>query len=185
MFIVLEGIDGSGKATLASILNKRISNSIALKENSDFVVEMKKNPEKAVEIFERFCKERIEFGNKVREYLNLGKIVIVDRYYPSSVCYQIEACRERGFDCKGLIKVYQEYSPKWLKPDLILILNTDLETCIERIKERGELVEEDILRKAKKCYDSLSDLMDNVYYVKDEKDAFSVIRKIKKVQGSV
>jgi len=181
MFIVLEGIDGSGKTTLASILSRRIPNSVALKENSDFVVEMKKNPEKAVEIFERFCRERVEFGNKVREYLNLGKIVIVDRYFPSSICYQIEACKERGFDCKGLVKVYQEYYPKWLKPDLIFILNTDLETCIERIKERGELVEEDILRKAKRCYDSLGDLMDNVYYIKDEKDAFAVIGKFKKV----
>ncbi len=179
MFIALEGIDGSGKTTLASILNKRIPNSISLKENSDFVVEMKRNPEKAVEIFERFCEERVKFSNKVQEYLNFKKIVIVDRYFPSSLCYQIETCQDRGFDCEGLVKVYQKYYPKWLKPDLILILNTDLETCIERIKERGELVEENILKKAKRCYDSLGDIMNNVYYISDEKDAFFVIRAIK------
>ncbi|MBX0312963.1 MAG: dTMP kinase [Sulfurihydrogenibium sp.] len=181
MFVVLEGIDGSGKTTLISILNKRISNSIILKENTDFVSEMERNPENAVEIFERFCKERIEFSDKVREYLRLGKTVILDRYFPSSLCYQIGACEERGFDCNGLADVYQKYYPKWLKPDLIFILSTDLQTCIERIKERGELVEENILRKVKECYDSLSDLVDNVYYIEDEKDVFSIIKSIKKV----
>ena len=180
MFIVLEGIDGSGKTTLAGILNKKIPNSVSLKENSDFVVEMKKNPKKAVEIFEEFCKERIEFGKKVQEQLNLGKIVIVDRYFPSSMCYQIGTCKERGFDCKALINVYQKYYPQWVKPDLILILETDLKTCIERIKERGEPVEEDILRKVQSCYETLSGLIDNVYYIRNEKDAFSVIKLFKK-----
>jgi len=180
MFIVLEGIDGSGKTTLADILNKKIPNSVALKENSDFVVEMKKNPKNAVEIFVGFCKERVEFGKKVQEQLNLGKIVIVDRYFPSSLCYQLGACKERGFDCKELSKVYKKYYSQWLKPDLILILETDLETCIERIKERGELVEEDILKKAQECYESLCGIMDNVYYIKDEKDAISVIKLFKK-----
>ncbi|MBX0312962.1 MAG: deoxynucleoside kinase [Sulfurihydrogenibium sp.] len=184
MFIVLEGIDIKGNTVLSSILNKRTPNSVALKENSDLALEMIKNPENAVEIFERLCEERVKLSNKIKEYLNSGKIVILDRYFPSSICCQIEVCRERGFDCKELVKVYQKYYPKWLKPDLVLILNTDLETCIKGIREMGyQQVDESILKKVKKCYDSLADLMDNVYYIKDEKDAFSIIRNTKSVKA--
>lgn len=164
MFIVLEGINSS---RLASALNKKIPNSIVLRENTDFVAEMEKNPEKAIEIFESFSKERVEFGNKIKEYLDLGKTVILDRYFHSSICYQIELCKEMGFDCKGLVKVYQKYSSKWLKPDLVLI-NTELEEDMEDI----------VLRKIKRCYDSLGDLLDNIYYIKDEKDALELLKKV-------
>jgi len=176
MFIVLEGIDGSGKTTLINILNEKIPNSVILKENTDFVVNMNENPEKAVKIFEEFCIKRVEFGKQIQEYLDLGKTVLLDRYFPSSFCYQIKLCKDRRFDCEELLKVYQRYYPKWIKPDLIFIMETDLETCIERIKERGEVVENDILIKIQNCYESFGNLIDNVYYIKNEKDAFSIIR---------
>jgi len=57
-----------------------------------------------------------------------------------------------------------------------MIVDTDLDVCVERIKERGEEVDEEVLKKVKKCYDSLGDLIDNVYYVKSEQEAFSLIR---------
>jgi dTMP kinase len=176
MFIVLEGIDGSGKTILINILNKKIPNSIVLKENTDFVAKMNENPKKAVEIFEEFCIKRVEFSKQIQEYLDLGKTVLMDRYYPSSFCYQLKLCKDMGFDCNGIVNVYNKYYPQWLKPDVIFVMDTDLEICIERIKSRGEPVEEDILKKAKSCYESLSSLFDNVYYIRNENDAFSIIK---------
>jgi dTMP kinase len=180
MFVVVEGVDGSGKTTLLNILAKKIPNSIVLKEKTDFINEMEQNPENALEIFERFCKDRIEIGKKIQDYLNRSKVVLMDRYIPSSICYQIELCREKGYDCKKILSVYQKYYFQWFRPDLIIIVDTDLETCIQRIKERGEIADKEILRKVKRCYDSLGDLLDNVYYVKNEQEAFSIIRSFKK-----
>jgi dTMP kinase len=180
MLIVLEGVDGSGKTTLLNTLAKRMSNSVVIKEKTDFVEQMEQNPEKAAEIFEQFCKERVELGKKIQSYLDQSKVVIMDRYYPSSICYQIELCREKGYDCKGILSAYQKYYFQWLKPDLIMVLDTDLETCIKRIKERGERVDKEMLKKVKKCYDSLGDILDNVYYIKNEQDTFSIIKLFKK-----
>jgi len=94
MFIVLEGIDGSGKTTLVNIIAKRIPNSIVIKERTDFVEKMEQNPEKAIEIFENFCKDRVEIGKRIKGYLSKSKVVIMDRYFPSSICYQIDLCKE-------------------------------------------------------------------------------------------
>jgi len=180
MFIVLEGTDGSGKTTLINLLHEKISNSVVLKENTDFVEEMNKNPEKATMIFEEFCQLRVEFGKQVKKYLDDAKIVLLDRYYPSTFCYQIKLCNDRGFNCKEIVNIYKKYYPQWLKSDLILVMETDFKTCIERIKARREPVEEGILRKIHNCYETLSGLLDNVYYIKDEKDAFSVISLFQK-----
>lgn len=181
MFIVLEGVDGSGKTTLLNILARRIPNSIVMKESSDFIEQMERNPEKATEIFQQFCKDRVEVGKKIQNYLNQSKVVIMDRYFPSSICYQIELCREKGYDCREILSVYQKYYFQWLKPDLTMVVDTDLDTCIRRIKERGEKVDKEMLRKVKKCYDSLGDLLDDVYYIKDEQDAFSIIKSFKRI----
>jgi len=176
MFIVLEGIDGSGKTTLINILNEKIPNSIVLKENTDFVIKMNENPEKAVEIFEEFCIKRVEFSKQIQKHLDLGKTVLMDRYYPSSFCYQIKLCKDNGFDCNGIANVYNKYYPKWIKPDMILVMDTDLKICVERIKSRGEPAEKKILRKIQSCYKTLGNLFDNVYYIRNENDAFSIIK---------
>lgn len=175
MFIVVEGIDGNGKSTLAKSIAEKIPNSVIMKEDIRWLKAMEIIPEMAYDLFENFCKDRVEYSKLVEKYIKKGYVVISDRYYPSNVCYQLENCEK--LQCKKLVKIYNKYSPKWLKPDLILIPDTKLITCLKRIKSRGEEVDAEFLRKVKKCYDLFYQIDDAVVYVKNKEEALRVVKE--------
>jgi dTMP kinase len=175
MFIVVEGIDGSGKSTLAKFLAEKIPNSVILKEDVRWLNAMKKFPEIANMLFENFCVERVNYSKYIDKLLNSGYVVISDRYYPSTVCYQLEICE--NFDCKKLVKIYNKYTSKWKKPDLILIPSVPFEVCLKRVKARGEEVDEVFLRKVKKCYNKFYEIDDKVVYVKSKNEAWRIVKE--------
>jgi dTMP kinase len=178
VFIVVEGIDGSGKSTLAKFLAEKIPNSVLMKENTKWLEAMKQFLEIADMLFKNFCLERVEYSKRVDKLIKLGHIVISDRYFPSTICYQLENCE--NLDCEKLVKIYNKYFLKWRKPDLILIPSVPFEVCVERIKARGEEVDELFLRKVKKCYNMIGDMVDNVVYVNSKNHALDIIKEMLK-----
>jgi dTMP kinase len=178
LFVVIEGIDGSGKSTLAKFLAEKIPNSVLMKENTKWLEAMPQFPEIADMLFEDFCKERVNYSKRIEKLIKAGYVVISDRFYPSTICYQLENCEK--YDCKKMIEIYNKYYPQWLKPDLVLIPSVPFVICLKRIRKRGEEVDAKFLRKVKKCYNMIGDMVDNVVYVRSKNYALAVIEEMLK-----
>src|SRR5450759_981694 len=100
VFIVIEGLDGSGKTTQAILLAKRLSQShktILTAEPSrgkigafireSCLYEEKRLPTEAEALL--FAADRVEHVQKeIKPALDEGKLVICDRYVYSSLAYQ-------------------------------------------------------------------------------------------------
>jgi len=144
-FVVVEGIDGTGKTTLARNIYLRLKNkgfsAIFTFEPTDgpwgkklrrsFAAHGRLTPQEELELFLKDRKEHVE--KIIRPSLEQGKIVVCDRYYFSTMAYQ----GARGLDPEAIRKTNEIFAPM---PDLVLLLELDPETAIKRIKEsRGEV----------------------------------------------
>lgn len=147
MFIVFEGIDGSGKGTQIQKLkdylesvNKKVwitaepSNS---KEGIQIRKILKKeeellNPKEMAVLYARDRKKHIQ---EIREHELLGEIVISDRYYVSSFAYQ-----GKDFPEEELHFLYglNECFPK---PDISILIDVPVEKALKRIQKRGQDLE--------------------------------------------
>lgn len=151
IFIVLEGGEGSGKSTIARILSEKL-------EELGYSVCLTREPggvESAEEIREILLKDRKpgehlnglseaflfaaarseHLDKKVIERLNMGHIVIMDRYYYSSLAYQGEG-RQLGFE--QIMKINDPFI-KTSKPNITFYLKTTNGTRNARLAKRGTL----------------------------------------------
>ncbi|MCL1978601.1 MAG: dTMP kinase, partial [Methanomassiliicoccaceae archaeon] len=105
-FLVIEGIDGSGKSTLCEILGKRLSDEghsvIVTQEPThdeigSFIREgkVKGISQKAEALL--FVADRAVHTERISKWVEEGSIVICDRYFASTVAYQ-----SSGFDGEAL-----------------------------------------------------------------------------------
>ena len=159
MLINLEGIDGCGKSTQSQFLieefEKNGEKTILLKEPTngkygEKLWEMLRGKREATteEILELFVMDRKEHVNeKISPALNEGKIVLMDRYYYSTMAYQAAA----GIDVNRIRKD-NEFAPK---PDIVLIFDLPADLAMKRV--RGHSVadvfeKEEHLEKVRKAY---------------------------------
>ena len=172
-FISIEGFDGTGKTTQASILKKNLDDlnidSILVREPgstsfSEKIREILKENTEIETLTELllFQASRYELVKKVIiPNLETGKVVITDRFSDSSVAYQGYG---GGLDIK-LIETLNNISTSNLKPDLTFLLDLNLESSKKRTFSRNN--DEQIDKFEKK--DSL--------YHKKVKDGFLEILK--------
>ncbi len=133
-FIVLEGIDGSGKTTLANFLREELSDDSMIftrePSNSNAGELAKKianeNTSPYYDLF-IYLADRAAHISFIEKELNKGNSVISDRYWGSTVAYQA-ASEEISFNY--LEKIHQ---PFILKPNLTVLLDIKPETALERI----------------------------------------------------
>ena len=135
-FISIEGFDGTGKSTQASILKKNLDDlnidSILVREPgstsfSEKIREILKENTEIETLTELllFQASRYELVKKVIiPNLEKGKVVITDRFSDSSVAYQGYG---GGLDIK-LIETLNNISTSNLKPDLTFLLDLNLES---------------------------------------------------------
>lgn len=183
MFIVFEGIDGSGKTTQAELLKKSLekqgfsvvltkeptkNSTVSEKIRQILKKEVSVSPKKLQELFIQDRKEHLE--NFVIPSLEEGKIVISDRYYFSTIVYGAS----EEVSTSWLIEKNRDF----LKPDITFIFDIDAEVCIERIKkgERSfELFEKmEKLKLIREEYKKLPKYFDNLIFI----DAKEDIKKI-------
>ena len=181
VLIAVEGIDGAGKTTivkfLAEELKKRGYEVATFKEPTDSewgrkVRHEKLKPEEELELFLKDREWNVE--NNIIPALSSGKIVILDRYYYSTIAYQ----GARGISVE-LIKKLNERFPK---PDLVIILDVSPETALKRIKDRGapdKFERMEFLRKVRENFLKLKDK--NVIIIDAELDLDTVKKKVLEV----
>lgn len=142
--IAIEGIDGTGKSTLAKNLYK------ALKERGfdavlsfeptfgrygkilrqSFTSPERLSPEEELRLFTEDRREHVR--DFIEPALKRGKTVVLDRYYLSTIAYQ----GARGLEPEKIRIENEAFSPR---PDLAIILVLDPECALRRIEEkRGE-----------------------------------------------
>jgi dTMP kinase len=135
MFIVFEGIDGSGKSTqahlLANLFKSRGIDFVLTREPSGGKIgkrlrslSVRLSPE---EEFTLFLEDRVDHVRTlIAPALEAGKHVICDRYYYSSAAYQ----GSQGLDPVGILKKNQSLA---LVPDIVFLICVSVETALERI----------------------------------------------------
>lgn len=142
MLITFEGIDGGGKTTQAELLSKRLTNENipneilrepggtslgeGVRELLLHRADLKINP---VTEFLLFSASRTQLVHeKVIPMLESGKVVILDRYFYSSIAYQ-------GFG-RGIpveqVEMVSHVATQNLIPDVIFLIELDIETAIKR-----------------------------------------------------
>lgn len=168
LFIVFEGIDGSGKSTqislLADVLKKHGLPVIETYEPTRGVFGQKiralyadRSTVSAEEELELFIKDRHEHIEQlIAPSLADGTIVLCDRYFLSSAAYQGAA----GLDPDEIISRH-DFAPD---PDLSIIIEIDPVYSIQRITEqRGDVLNEFEQLESLKKVDGIFRLLDLPY----------------------
>ncbi|CAG9859617.1 unnamed protein product [Phyllotreta striolata] len=142
-FIVLEGLDGSGKSTVARILANRLnarywqSPTKRIKNSKDFL-----HQDTLIQLRNAFY----SLGNyiaalEVRALLP-DSPVIMDRFWHSTSAFAI--ARAGPLEIEMPSKIY-EWPEDLLKPDLVLLLDLDEAVRWERISHRVHLTPQELL----------------------------------------
>ena len=145
-FIVIEGIDGTGKSTQVRLLAEWFAAQgrevLASREPTDGPWGKKLRDSAAsgrlspAEELEYFLNDRRQHVDEViAPALAAGKVVILDRYYFSTMAYQ----GARGFDPAEIRRRNEAFAPL---PDLLLILDLEVSAAHERIGSRGDTANE-------------------------------------------
>ena len=140
--VAVEGIDGAGKTTVASILAQwcgergfccTFSKEPTSLKYGQLLRESAKAGRLSVEDeLELFRKDRIEHVQRsIGPTLESNGIVILDRYYWSTAAYQ----GSRGVDVGQIIADNEAVAPV---PDLFLLLDVEVRSGIARIRGRGD-----------------------------------------------
>jgi dTMP kinase len=146
VFIVLEGIDGTGKSTQARrlgewfitqgrevVLSREPTDGPWGRKLRESAATGRLSPEDELQYFLNDRRQHLE--ETINPALADGKVVILDRYYFSTMAYQ----GARGFDPVEIRRMNEAFAPV---PDLLLILDLDVDSAHGRIGHRGDSTNE-------------------------------------------
>jgi dTMP kinase len=163
VLVVLEGIDGSGKTTQARSLLRRLRYrgykaaffreptrgkwGRAIKRMAARADSL--TPEEELDLFVRDRRENV--AKNLKPALKSGRVVVLDRYYFSTIAYQ----GAKGIDAGRIRRMNEAFA---VKPDLVIVLDVDAGAGLARIsgrKTRDELFErEDYLIRVRRIFRS-------------------------------
>ncbi len=145
LFIVFEGLDGAGKTTqielLSTTLRRQGYTVVSLKEPTDgpwgtkirqSVLEGRQNIDPEEELAWFLADRRDDVDLNIRPALDQGHIVILDRYYFSTMAYQ----GALGYDPEDIRQRNEAFAPP---PDLLFILDIEPTQGLKRIQQARRL----------------------------------------------
>ena len=193
IFIVFDGLDGSGKGEMIKRLkdhlakNNKNLNILITKEPTDSqygkqikeILEEEKDPilgaEKCLTLFVKDRQEHLE--KEINPFLKKeNSIVICDRYYYSTIAFQ----NTQGIDVEEVI--FQNMT--FRTPDIAFILDLAAETAVERIHKRGLQKEKfeqlEFMKELRQNFLNLTkELGDNIKIIDASKSEDIVFNQIK------
>lgn len=189
IFITIEGIDGSGKTTLAknlyrylvtrypAILTKEPSETVVGKKIRLFLQEETKISTKAEYLL--FAADRAQhFDEIVIPNLNAKKIIISDRSGYSSLAYQGYG---RGLDM-NMIKQINAWTMNNIEPDYIFYLKVDPTIGLERVSRRMEEISKfenlEFLKKVATGFDAVFKDKNNVIILNASLPSDKVLKQV-------
>ena len=196
IFIVLDGLDGSGKSEMVKLLHNYLyskhkkygilttrepTNGTYGKEVRNILAKEKDPHLNSVKMLNLLIKDREEhLKNTIIPFLkksddNEVNIVICDRYYYSTIAFQAT----QGLDVNMLI----EKNKKFPEPDIAFIMDVNPEVALERIKhrKREKFEQHEFMNTLRKKFLELPKfLKDNIKIVDASKDLNEVFEDIKK-----
>ena len=183
--LVLEGSDGVGKTTLSKIISEdlnKLGYSTQLSREPTNGQYGKLIRESAIhgrysleEELDLFIKDRKEHINEViNPALNAGKIVILDRYFYSTMAYQ----GARGADINNIKNLHEEFA---IIPNLLILLKLDVDKALSRIKKSRESIDlfenKDYLQKVNDIYDKIEH--PNILRINADQEIGNIVSEIK------
>jgi dTMP kinase len=161
VFIVVDGIDGCGKTTVAEHLTHELKGnyikalgqgviSSAVRERFMCPTSPQDNIDAAIWMTASL---RETYSDYIKPMLSAGKILIVDRWVSSLFAYQLYPKTDECPTLRtinALVTGHGERSLFPVPPDLYIWCDTDQETASSRIKKRNECDRMDILDRYKK-----------------------------------
>ncbi|HOD16552.1 MAG TPA: dTMP kinase [Spirochaetota bacterium] len=175
LFIVFEGIDGSGKSTQCDLLYEHVRSSgisaVRLAEPTGGVwgrkvreMLSKKEMAPAEEQMRLFLMDRKDDAEKnIAPAMESGRTIIMDRYYFSNAAYQGAA----GIDPGSIIA--ENRAMRFPEPDRVYFIDIPPEVAIRRVSGRSGKREEVFEKEAflKKVRDIFLSIADNRFLVID------------------
>ncbi|MDD5430867.1 MAG: dTMP kinase [Candidatus Pacebacteria bacterium] len=194
-FIVIDGIDGSGKGTVAKklaayLFDKDKQNHVFLTREpyiSKYRARLRNllkrdgDPKNNGGVFtDLFIKDRKVHAAWIKKELKAGHDVICDRYKYSTLAYQWA----QGIPIKNLIKKHQGI----LIPALAVIIDVPVKTALKRIARDGKrpyneiFEQENFMKLLGKNFLSLSGILkkENIVVVDGNKNTDAVFRVVKR-----
>lgn len=196
LFIVIEGVDGSGKTTQSELLSAYLR---GLGRKVHHTAEPTatglggmvrdglgaEHPRTSDELAAMFLADRVAHNvsqkSGIRQYVEGGTDVVCDRYYYSSIAYQgvdgsLEWVADMNLGC-----------PSIMKPDICIFIDLDPEKCLEHIRagrSHFEIYEENaaVISETRRRYGIVFDMLagrDNIVIVdgaRSREEVFADIR---------
>jgi len=161
LLIVFEGVDGSGKSTQVELLARKLARKgldvRTLREPTrekwgEKIRELSKSknsvsPENELKLFVRDRKENVK--KNIKPALDSGLVVILDRYFYSTLAYQ----GAKGIPLEKIRQLHRKFAPR---PDIVFILDVPVSQGLRRIKDRPVIYplfeDKDYLRKVREIF---------------------------------
>lgn len=196
LFIVVDGIDGSGKSEIVKMLHNYLfskhkkyrilttrepTNGSYGKQIRQMLMEEKDPLSNSKKLMELFVKDRKEhLKNTIEPFLNRSNehelnIVLCDRYYYSTIAFQ----SAQGLDVQEIISKNKTFK----KPDIAFILDVEPSLALERIgyRKKEKFEQLDFMKKIRQNFLKLPKLLDDNIKIIDStrtlNDVFESIRK--------
>ena len=182
-FVVIEGIDGCGKSTVARRIVEEVgARAILTREPTQTWIGKavhkgdKANISPYTDAF-LFMADRAQHTEEIAKMVGKGKLVVSDRYYHSTVAYQAANLEDvfPGDAFKWLLDANLKFSRR---PDLTILLTIPPETGLARVSKRGKysrFEKLDFLKKVHANYLKLARLDKSIKKVDATQDLDTVV----------